>query len=132
MTALEAILDRSVWLRRVLIVDAATCLATGLLTTLFAAPLSTLLGLPAALLFYAGLALFPIAAFMAWLAMRRDLSRAGAWLVVLGNAGWVAGSVLVLCVFSPTGLGTAFVIAQAAVVALLAELELTGLRRIAS
>jgi hypothetical protein len=44
----------------------------------------------------------------------------------------VAGSVLVLVVFSPTGLGYAFVIAQAVVVGFLAELEYAGLRRSAS
>jgi len=120
------------YLRRVLMVDASTCVATGVLMFLFATPLSTLLGLPAALLLYAGASLFPIAAFMAWLALRRDVSRWGAWVVILGNAGWVAGSVLVLVVFSPTAVGDAFVIAQAVVVAFLAELEYYGLRRIAS
>jgi hypothetical protein len=58
--------------------------------------------------------------------------RWGSWLAILGNAGWVAGSVLVLVLFSPTALGYAFVIAQAVVVAFLAELEYYGLRRIAS
>jgi hypothetical protein len=132
MTTLDAILDRTAFLRRVLMVDAATCVATGLLMFLFATPLSTLLGLPAALLFYAGASLFPIAAFMAWFALRRDVSRWGAWLVILGNAGWVAGSVLVLALFSRTAVGYAFVIAQGGVVTFLAELEYYGLRRIAS
>ena len=132
MTTLDAILDRTAFLRRVLMVDAATCVATGLLMTLFATPLATLLELPAALLAYAGAALFPIAVFMGWLAVRDDVSRAGTWLVILGNAGWVAGSVLVLLLFSPTAVGYAFVIAQAVVVAFLAELEVYGLRRIAS
>ena len=133
MTTFEAVLDRTAFLRRVLMVDAATCLATGVLLSLFATPLSTLLGLPAALLFYAGASLFPIAAFMAWLALRRDVARWGAWLVILGNAGWVAGSVLVLVLFSPTTLGYAFVITQGVVVAFLAELEYCdGLRRAAS
>ena len=132
MTTLEAVLDRTATLRRVLMVDAATCVATGLLMTLFTTPLSSLLGLPAALLAYAGAALFPIAGFMGWLALRDDVSRAGTWLVILGNAGWVVGSALVLLLFSPTALGYAFVIAQALVVAFLAELEYYGLRRIAS
>jgi len=132
MTTLEAVLDRTATLRRVLMVDAATCVATGLLMTLFTTPLSSLLGLPAALLAYAGAALFPIAVIMAWIAVRDDVSRAGTWLVILGNAGWVAGCVLVLLLSSPTALGYAFVIAQALVVAFLAELEYYGLRRIAS
>ena len=125
-----ATLDRSTFLRRVLCVDAATCVATGALMTLDAAPLSTLLALPAALLFGSGLSLFPIAAFMLWVATRRDIPRPGVWLVICGNAGWVAGSALVLLANVPTALGYAFVIAQAVVVALLAELQYSGLRRI--
>jgi hypothetical protein len=123
-------LQRSTFLRRVLYVDAATCAATGALMTFDATPLSTPLGLPAALLFWAGLSLFPIGAFILWVATRRDIPRPGAWLVIAGNAGWVAGSALVLALLSPTGLGTTFVIAQAVVVALLAELEYVGLKRI--
>jgi hypothetical protein len=132
MTTVDAVLDRTAFLRRVLMVDAATCLAMGALLVLFASPLATLLGLPSVLLAYAGAILFPIAGFMAWLALRHDASRWGAWVVVLGNAGWVAGSVLVLFLASPTTIGYAFVIAQAVVVVLLAELEYMGLRRIAS
>ena len=55
-----------------------------------------------------------------------------AWVVILGNAGWVVGSVLVLLLASPTAIGYAFVIAQAVVVVFLAELEYMGLRKIAS
>jgi len=131
MTTLAATEDRSACLRRVLYADTATCIATGALLTLDAAPLSPLLGLPAALLLYSGLSLFPIAAFMLWVATRRDIPHPGAWLVVIGNAAWVIGSVAVLAGLSPTTLGYAFVIAQAVVVALLAELEYAGLRKIA-
>src|SRR3970040_787764 len=101
MSAIAASLDPSTLLRRVLWADATTCLATGALLALAATPLAGLLGLPAAPLAYAGGALFPIAGFMTWLAVRDDLSRAGAWLVILGNLGWVLGSVLVLLVLSP-------------------------------
>jgi hypothetical protein len=130
MTTVDAVLDRTASLRRVLMVDAATCLAMGALLVLFASPLATLLGLPSLLLAYAGASLFPIAGFMAWVAIRRELSRWGAWVVILGNAGWVAGSVLVLFLASPTTIGFAFVIAQAVVVVLLAELEYVGVRRV--
>ena len=132
MTTMTVELGRPEFLRRVLWADAATCAATGALLTLAATPLAALLGLPATLLAYAGAALFPIAVFMGWLAVRDGVSRAGTWLVILGNAGWVAGSVLVLVVFSPAAPGHAFVIAQAVVVGLLAELEYVSLRRIAS
>ena len=132
MTALTANAnDRSTFLRRVLLVDAATCLATGGLLALGAGALAGPLGLPAALLLYAGLSLFPTAVFMIWVASRASLWRLGAWVVVLGNVAWVAGSIAVLVDFSPTGLGTAFVIAQGVVVALLAELEYMGLKKAA-
>jgi hypothetical protein len=115
-------------LRKILWLDAATCVATGLLLSLLSPQLSVWLGLPEALLFYAGLALFPIAAFMAWTATR--LVEPAVWLVIGGNALWVLGSFAVLAL-SPTGLGYAFVIAQALAVAVLAELEYVGLRRAA-
>jgi hypothetical protein len=118
-------------LRRTLFLDAATCVATGLLLSLFAVPLAPLLGLPHALLQYAGLSLFPIAAVIAWIGATRTPSKAGVWVVIAGNALWVAASVLLLFVLSPSPLGYAFVIAQAAAVALLAELEVLGLRKAA-
>jgi len=132
MTTLTAAVNRPAFLRRVLLVDAATCVATGALLSLDAAPLAPLLGLPAELLRYAGLSLFPIAAFMAWVATRQVPPHPGAWLIIAGNAAWVLGSALLFIPFSPTLLGYAFVIAQAAAVALLAELEYVGLRRAAS
>ncbi|MGE3424952.1 MAG: hypothetical protein AB7N24_23130 [Dehalococcoidia bacterium] len=129
MSAVAETADRSSYLRRVLWVDAATCLAMGVLLVIAAAPLSEFLGLPARLLSYAGVALFPVALFMGWVALRESLSVGGAWVVILGNAGWVAGSVAALLVFSPTAIGYAFVLVQAVAVALLAELEYVGLRR---
>jgi len=108
------------FLRNTLLLDAATCVATGALLSLASGPLSSLLGLPAALLFYAGLSLFPIAAFMLWTSLARPAP--AVWVVILGNAGWVLASVVVLFGFSPTVLGYVFVIVQAAAVALLAEL----------
>ena len=130
MTAIAATFDPSRFLRRVLLVDAAICIATGALLTLDSAPLSRLLGLPELLLLYAGASLFPCAALMLWVALRERLSPAGAWIVVAGNAAWVAGSVALLVATAPTALGYAFVIAQALAVALLAELEFVGLKKL--
>ena len=58
-------------LRKILFIDAATCVLTGLGLAVLAGALEPLLGLPRALLQYAGLALLPVAAFMAWAATRR-------------------------------------------------------------
>ena len=131
MTAIAAAIDRSSFLRRVVLVDAATCVAMGLLLSLAANMLAPLLELPVLLLEYAGLSLLPIAAFMAWVATRSDLPRLGVWMVIAGNAAWVAGSILLLVGdwVSPNMLGYGFVVAQATTVVLLAALEYAGLSK---
>lgn len=123
--------DRPNFLRNVLLVDAATCVVSGLLMTIAAKPVASLTGLPADLLGSAGLSLFPIAAFIAFVATCRPAWPLGVWLVILGNIGWVAGCLGLLfgTFVSPTAVGMAFVSAQAIAVAALAELEFTGLRR---
>jgi len=114
-------------LRPLLLIDAATCAAMGLALDIGAAPLSALTGLPAALLFYAGLSLLPIAGFMALIAWRPHPGAVR--LVVLGNFAWVAASLLLLASdpitgwIAPNMLGVAFVGVQAFAVAALALLE---------
>lgn len=122
---------RGAFLRRALVVDAASCAVMGLILAILARPFAPLLGLPETLLFTAGLALFPAALYMAWVAMREAAPAAFVWVVIAGNIAWVAGSVAVLALFPVSALGTAFVLAQAVVVAVLAELEWIGLRRAA-
>ncbi len=119
------------FLRRTLAVDALTCVAAGALMAFGAAPLSPLTGLPQPLLLWAGIVLFPVAALMAFLSRRETAPAPLVWLVVLGNAGWVAGSLAVLVLTAPTALGIAFVAAQAGAVAVLTVLEYRGLTRVA-
>ncbi len=76
------------FLRTVLKIDAATCVATGLLMTAGAGIVSGLTQLPSGLLMTAGASLFPIAAFMAFAATRVPAWPLGVWLVILGNIGW--------------------------------------------
>ncbi len=114
-------------LNRILGLDALTCAVMGVVLIAGAPTLSTLLALPQNLLFYAGCLLFPIAAFMAVLARQAAPWPAGVWLVVLGNAGWVAASLVVLVVTAPNVLGVGFVVIQALVVALLALAEFNAL-----
>ena len=124
-----SLVDHPRFLRTVLIIDAATCVATGALMSLGATALAGLTRLPETLLFGAGLSLFPIAAFIALVASRP--SAADVWVVVLGNVGWVIGSLLLLAAGpAPNALGIAFVIVQAIAVAMLAELEVIGLKRL--
>jgi hypothetical protein len=110
-------------LRRVLAFDAATCLLMGELLLSAAPPLSALLGLPESLVFWAGAALLPCAGLMAFAAAMRPPPPLLVWVVILGNAAWVAASVVVTLVFEPTGIGVLFVVGQAAVVLLLLVLE---------
>jgi hypothetical protein len=125
-------MSQTVFLRRVLILDAVASGATGLLMLLGAGLLEQWLNLPAALLRYAGISLLPFAAIVAWLGLRASLSRAGVWAVIALNVLWVVDSAALLVSgwVDPALLGYVFVIFQAAVVAVLAELEFIGLRQL--
>lgn len=116
--------------KNLLLADAVTCLVMGVLLTFGAGWLGEFLQLPEALLFYAGLVLFPIALFMIFVATRGFIPAAGVQFVIVGNVGWVAGSAVLLVSgwVSPNTTGTAFIVVQAVAVALLAYLELNALR----
>jgi hypothetical protein len=118
-------------LRQALLSDAVTSAACALLMLLGAGYLETLLGLPAILLRGAGIVLLPFAAWVWILGLRDELNRSAVWTVVAVNAAWAADSLLLLAsgLVGPTAAGYAFVIGQAAVVALYAELQFIGLRR---
>lgn len=119
------------FLRNVLFVDAASCLVTGALQLLFAPPMAQLLNLPSGLLVGTGSFLLAYAAVVACIATRDPLPRALVWVLVAGNVGWAAACVLLLAAgwIAPSGWGEAWIMAQAATVAVLAELQWTGLRR---
>lgn len=122
--------DRWTLLRKALIADALISGVTGTMMMIGAPLVDQLLGLPSSLLLYAGLSLLPFAALLAVCAIRPSLPQPLVWAIIAYNALWAIDSVLLLLlgVVSPTLLGTAFVIAQAVVVALLAELQYMGLR----
>lgn len=132
MSTLTELIDRRPrFLRRAILADALASGATGLLMIAGAGLLEGLLGLPAALLRGAGMVLVPYVAFVAWAGTRGDIPHGAVWTIIAANAVWTAASALLLLSgwVAPTALGTAFIIAQAAVVALLGELQYTGLRR---
>lgn len=126
--------EPSPFLRGLLIADAATSAGAGLVMVAGADMLTAPLGIPAALLHYAGLALFASAAFVAVLGTRPRPTRGAVWAVIAANAVWVLDSALLL--FSgwidPTALGYGFVIVQAAAVAVFAELQAIALKRATS
>ena len=118
------------FLKRVLLLDAASCLGMAALLLPGATVLAPLLGLDRSLLVGAGAALAPLGLFILWLATRRTLYVWLVLLVVVGNLLWTVESLLLLTVATGvTAVGIAFVSGQAATVALLAALETVGLRR---
>jgi hypothetical protein len=124
-------LRQNTFLRYALLADAVASGATGLLMIAGAGLLEGLLGLPTALMREAGLVLVPYVAFVAYVGTREAISRPAVQAIIAMNVLWVVGSVLVLVggFVSPTVLGYAFVIAQAVVVGVFAELQFIGLRR---
>lgn len=117
--------------RRALLADAVVSGASGALLTLGGPLAAPVLGLPEGLLLGVGLFCVAYGGALGWLARTPALSAAAVRAVVAGNAAWVAASVLFMFVgpATMTGLGLACVGFQAAVVALLAELQWMGLRR---
>jgi hypothetical protein len=119
------------FLRTALLADAAISGATGLLLAIGAGWLEPLLAVPVSLARWAGIALLPYAAFLFVLARGESVARGSVLAVIAGNAIWALASVALVVsgAIDPNALGTAFVVAQALVVAAFAEAQLIGLRR---
>ena len=126
-----SLIQSSPLLRSALALDAAACAGMGLLLATAAGPLAAPFGLPEAFLRGAGLALLPCAALLGFLASRKVLPRLVIYAVIGINLVWIVESIAILLMgwFAPTGLGIAFVLAQAAAVAIVTELEVIGFRR---
>ena len=116
--------------RRILALDAVTCLAMGALLLAASGPLAGLLAIPQALLFEAGVILIPFALFVLWAMRRASESIAPVRAVAWANIGWVAASVALFAFIAPNALGIAFIGVQAAAVAGLAALQFGGVARV--
>jgi hypothetical protein len=90
-----------------------------------------LLQLPVELIREAGIILLPFAAFVGFVASRREPARIAVWAIIAMNVVWVVDSIVLLFTgwVAPNVLGYSFVIAQAAVVLVLADFEFLGLKR---
>jgi hypothetical protein len=120
----------STFLKRVLMFDAASCLAMGALLAGAAGALAPLFGIDQGLVRGAGLALLPAGAFILWLATRETVPALLVYLLIAANLLWVAESVSLIGMTSGiTAVGAAFVGIQAAAVAGLSLLEWIGIRR---
>jgi hypothetical protein len=124
----------SPFLRRALIADTLATGGTAIIMIAGAGVLGPLLGLPEALLFWAGVALVPFVAILLATARRQAVSRLVLIDIIAINVLWVVASfgLLFSGSVSPNLLGIAFVTAQALTVALFAELQFVGLRRSAA
>lgn len=118
-------------LARILALDALTCALMGAGLTLGAGPVADLTSLPRGLLLGAGLALLPVAGFIALVARGRIPLVAGTRAVIAGNLGWALASLLPIVSGwgTPNALGQGVVLAQAVAVLALTALEHSALRR---
>lgn len=118
-------------LRNALLADALLSGATAVLLVAAAGPLSGLLGLSIGLLRGSGLFILPFVALAASIRLRTRISRTPIFVLVVCNALWAVDSVLVLLLgwIEPTVPGEVFVVGQAVIVGVLAELQFIGLRR---
>jgi hypothetical protein len=130
-TLISSFTTPSPLLRKALLADALLSGITGIALALLAGSAATPLGLAAGLLRWSGIILIPCAALVARLGTRERIQRPLALVVVACNAVWALDSVLLLVAgwIEPTRLGEVFVLGQAVVVAVLAELQFIGLRR---
>ncbi len=96
-----------------------------------ATALQSLLGIPSALLMVAGLAFFPYAAYLLWLAKRPAMPRAAVWVPIVLNVLWAIECLAFAFNASPqpTSLGQVFIASHVIAVLVFAELEFIGLRR---
>lgn len=122
---------RSRFLTQVLRFDAVASGGLGVLLLGANNVLDGVLGLPRGLSLSAGAFLLAWTAALLLIARRPDLNRMAVSEVVVVNLAWVVASVAAVFTVDLTGLGIAFVLAQAGAVALFAELQLTALRKTA-
>jgi hypothetical protein len=101
------------------------------LLVLAAPALSGIFGLSAGLLRGTGVLLVPWVALLLWTTTRPRPKRGLVLAIVGANVAWVVASAWLPLsgLFSPTTLGTGFVIAQAVAVAVFADLQWIGLRQ---
>ena len=120
----------SLFLRRVLLLDAAASGATGLLLFAGGQALADITGLQPAFAGPVGRFLIGYALAVAWVGVRRTLHAGLVWTVVALNLAWTVESILSVGGghLDVTPLGLAFVIAQALAVAGFAALEIVGVR----
>lgn len=120
------------FLRAVVWFDASTGVLLGALHLLLTAPLAEWLGLPAGLLQAAGVMLLGYAALAIAIARSEPMPRGWLWVLIGGNLAWALASLVLLLgsTLTPTLLGQAYLLVHVVSVAMLAELQWWGVRRL--
>lgn len=119
-------------LKKILLLDAATCAAIFLSDMLAGAQISALLGLAPGYVTAAGWICLGAALMLGYAGTRTVLAAGLVWLVAIVNLGWVAASIAVFEIELAhlTGAGIVIILAQAAGVLGFAALEAIGARRL--
>ncbi|WP_283134402.1 hypothetical protein [Rhizohabitans arisaemae] len=120
-------------LAKVIKIDMLLCAAFGVLLIAAAGLVGDLMNLPVPLVRWAGVVLLPVAAFLGYLASRRVPPRGGVLAIIAINALWAVDSIVLLFTgwIDPNPFGVVFIVAQALLVAGIAEMQYLGLRRLA-
>ncbi|MEU5865254.1 MULTISPECIES: hypothetical protein [unclassified Nonomuraea] len=131
MTALTVTADRTKFLRLALVADAVVTGVNGLAYLALAAPASDLLGPGAGLLREIGIFLLVYGAAVGLVAARPTINQTAVKAFIALNIVWTLGSVaaVVTGALGFSTIGAVWAIAQALVVGVFAELQITGLRR---
>lgn len=124
-------IQRNFPLRPLMWLDAIGCALSGIAVFLAAAPLATEFALPFGLLQGAGIVLLPCAALLAYAVSRAPIPRPALWAIVAINSLWIAASFALPLTgqVAPNGTGWAFLVGQAALIALFTALYLWALLR---
>lgn len=118
-------------LRLALRIDAVGSAAVGAVQLAFTSALAQATLIPPVVLWGSGLFMLVYAATLAWLARAPQLWRGLVQFIAVGNVGWTVGSLVLASGvgLAPSGLGAAYITAQALAVLGFAVLQFAGLRR---
>jgi hypothetical protein len=124
--------DSGNFLRRALMLDASASGTMGVVMALAPGFVGRLLNLPIPLVLYIGIFFVAFALTLFVLARQARPAPALVWLIIIGNAGWALASIAILFtgLIAPNTLGVIVIAGQALAVALFAELEFIGQRRL--
>lgn len=131
MSVMKSAIRVSPLLQLALLIDAVATCAVGLGTALFPGELAAATHLPQWLLLSAGVFMIAYALLAALLSRCETLPRWAVWGVIAGNALWAIECIVLALggLLSPSSLGVGFLLSQALVVVVFAELQYMGLKR---